>query len=155
MKTYKGTLEGAGLRVGIVVSRFNSVVTERLLTGALDGLRTHGVHDDDIQIVHVPGAFELPLFAKVLADTGRISAVVCLGAVVRGETPHFEYISSAVVTEICRLASVHSLPITLGVLTTNSIEQALERAGASPGNKGYEAAVTAIEMANLRKVITG
>lgn len=153
MKTHKGSLEAAGLRIGIVVSRFNSAVTDRLLSGALEALRTHGASERDIEIVQVPGAFEIPLFAKILADGGRLDAIVCLGAVVRGETPHFEYISAAVVDGIARLSVEHRLPIALGVLTTNSIEQALERSQPDPGNKGYEAAVTAIEMANLRKIV--
>jgi 6,7-dimethyl-8-ribityllumazine synthase len=144
-------LEGRGLRVAVVVSRFNSVVTERLLTGALDALREHGVADDHVEVVHVPGAFELPLPVKLLADAGRVDAAVCLGAVVRGETPHFEYISAAVVSELERLMVEHGVPVALGVLTTETVEQALERSGGRHGNKGREAAETAIEMANLRK----
>jgi 6,7-dimethyl-8-ribityllumazine synthase len=144
-------LEGRGLRVAVVVSRFNSVVTERLLTGALDALREHGVADDHVEVVHVPGAFELPLPVKLLADAGRVDAAVCLGAVVRGETPHFEYISAAVVSELERLMVEHGVPVALGVLTTETVEQALERSGGRHGSKGREAAETAIEMANLRK----
>jgi len=146
-------MEGAGLRVGIVVSRFNSLVTERLLAGALEALRTLGVGDDDVEVVHVPGAFELPVAAKLVVDRERVDAIVCLGAVVRGETPHFEYISQTVVNEICRLSVEHRMPTALGVLTTNNIEQALARSGEGPGNKGYEAASTAIEMANLRRLL--
>ncbi len=153
MKVHKGNLDGKGLRVGIVVSRFNSVVTERLLAGALDGLRKQGVTDDDIHVVHVPGAFEIPFLTRVLADGGRLDAIVCLGAVVRGETPHFEYISQAVVLEIARLSVEHRLPIALGVLTTDNVEQALARSQNDPGNKGYEAALTALELANVRKIV--
>jgi len=153
MKIHDGSLAAAGLRVGLVVSRFNGVVTERLLDGALEALRQHGAAETAIEVVRVPGAFEIPLFAKLLADSGRLDAVICLGAVVRGETPHFEYISAAVVNELCRLSVERRLPVALGVLTANTMEQALARAAAGPGNKGYEAAVTAIEMANLRKTV--
>jgi 6,7-dimethyl-8-ribityllumazine synthase len=149
MATANSEVNGAGLRIGVVVSRFNGAVTERLLAGALAALRAHGVAD--VEVVHVPGAFELPLPAKLMADTGRFDAVVCLGAVVRGETPHFEYISAAVVAELNRLTVDHGVPIALGVLTTENVEQALQRSGGTHGNKGAEAAVTAIQMANLRK----
>jgi 6,7-dimethyl-8-ribityllumazine synthase len=144
---------GEGLRIAVVVSRFNSVVTERLLAGAREALRAHGVGDESVEVVEVPGAFELPLPAKLMADSGRFDAVVCLGAVVRGETPHFEYISAAVVAELARLMVDHGVPVSLGVLTTNDIEQALERSGGKHGNKGAEAALTAIEMANLRRAL--
>lgn len=149
MKEHGSNLNGAALRVAVVVSRFNSVVTERLLAGALEALGKHGVQNEAVEVVRVPGAFELPLPVKLMADSGRFDAIVCLGAVVRGETPHFEYISAAVVTELNRLMVHHRLPITLGVLTTDNIEQALERSGGRHGNKGIEAAETAIEMANL------
>lgn len=151
MKKRERSLDGGGLRIAVVVSRFNGVVTERLLTGALDALREHGVPDDHVEVLHVPGAFELPLPVKLLADAGRVDAVVCLGAVVRGETPHFEYISAAVVSELERLMVDHGVPVALGVLTTETVEQALERSGGRHGNKGREAAETAIEMANLRR----
>ncbi len=150
---HRGAVDGTGLRIGVVVSRFNSVVTERLLAGALDALRKHGVADDAIEVVHVPGAFELPLPAKLLATVGRFDAVVCLGAVVRGETPHFDFISAAAVNELARLAVDSGRPVALGVLTTDSIEQALARAGGRHGNKGSEAAETALEMANLCTVL--
>jgi 6,7-dimethyl-8-ribityllumazine synthase len=153
MKVSKGTLDGAGLHVGIVVSRFNSVVTERLLQGAMAGLAKCGVVDKDIEIAHVPGAFEIPVLTRTYADSGRFDAIVCLGAVVRGETPHFEFISEAVVLEVARLSVEHRLPIALGVLTTNDVEQALARSQNDPGNKGYEAALTAVEMVNLRKIV--
>jgi 6,7-dimethyl-8-ribityllumazine synthase len=144
-------LSGEGLRIAVVVSRFNSIVTERLLAGARQALREQGVGDASVEVVEVPGAFELPLPAKLMADSGRFDAIVCLGAVVRGETPHFEYISAAVVAELNRVMVDHGIPVTLGVLTTNDIEQALERAGGRHGNKGAEAVLTAIEMANLRR----
>lgn len=153
MTTYKGRIDGTGLRIGVVVSRFNSVVTDRLLAGALEALRSHGLRDDDIEVVHVPGAFEIPLAARWLADRGQLDAIVCLGAVVRGETPHFEYIAAAAVNEISRLSATSGLPIALGVLTTNNIEQALARATGGHGNKGYEAATTALEMANLKLLL--
>ena len=151
MKTAEGRVEGTGLRVAIVASRFNSVVTERLLAGALDALHRHGVADDAIEVVRVPGAFEIPLATRLLAARGDLDAIVSLGALVKGETPHFDFISSWVVAELGRLSVEQRLPIALGVLTTNTVEQALERSGAKHGNKGFEAAVTAIEMANLRK----
>jgi 6,7-dimethyl-8-ribityllumazine synthase len=144
-------LNGEGLRIAIIVSRFNSIVTERLLDGARQALRENGVGDSAVQVVEVPGAFELPLPAKLMADSGRFDAIVCLGAVVRGETPHFEYISAAVVSELNRIMVDYGIPVTLGVLTTNDIEQALERAGGKHGNKGAEAVLTALEMANLRR----
>ena len=153
VKTREGKLDGAGLRVGVVASRFNSVVTERLLTGALDALCSHGVAQEAIEVVRVPGAFELALPTEMLAVGGRVDAIVCLGAVIKGETPHFDFIASWVVSEIGRLMVAHHVPIALGVLTTLSVEQALERSRAKHGNKGYEAALTAIEMANLCKVV--
>jgi 6,7-dimethyl-8-ribityllumazine synthase len=152
-KTHQGSQEGARLRVGVVVSRFNGVVTERLLAGALEQLRRCGVKDESIEVVHVPGAFEIPLPVRLLADSGRVDAVVCLGAVVRGETPHFEYISSAVFHQITRLMAEHRLPIALGILTTDTMEQALERSGGRHGNKGAEAAATAVEMATLGRTL--
>lgn len=150
-RQFTSSLDGARLRVGVVVSRFNSVVTERLLDGALDGLRRHGVDEAVVEIAHVPGAFELPLAADLYGRSRRLDAVVCLGAVVRGETPHFDVIAQWVVAEIGRLSVVHRMPMALGVLTTNTIEQALERAGGAHGNKGYDAALVAIEMANLAR----
>lgn len=153
MKTYEGKVDGTGLRVGVVVSRFNGAITQRLLAGAAEALRQHGVDEEHIEIVRVPGAFEIPQSAKLLAASGRFDAVVCLGALVRGETPHFEYIAMAVVNEIERLAVEYDLPMALGVLTTNTVDQGLARSGAGHGNKGHEAAVTAIEMANLRRAL--
>ncbi len=153
VKTLEGKVEGAGLRVGVVVSRFNSVVTERLLAGGLEALRRHGVADDAVTVVHVPGAFEIPLPTQSLAASGRLDAVVCLGAVIRGETPHFDFIAQWVVGEVGRLMVMHRVPIALGILTTNTVEQALERSGGQHGNKGYDAVLTAIEMANLQKIL--
>jgi len=150
-KVFKTSVDGAGLRVGVVVSRFNSVVTERLLDGAIEGLTANGVADAAIEVAHVPGAFELPLVAELYACSHRIDTVICLGAVVRGETPHFDMIAQWVVAEIGRLSVAHRKPMALGVLTTNTIEQALERAGGKHGNKGVDAAVAAIEMANLAR----
>ena len=148
---YESSLDGSGLRVGVIVSRFNSVVTDRLLEGALDGLRGHGVSDDRIRIASVPGAFELPLTAELMAHSRDVQTIACIGAIVRGETPHFDMIAQWVVAELGRLSVVHRLPMALGVLTTNTIEQALERAGGKHGNKGYDAALVAIEMANLAR----
>jgi len=148
-----GSLDGKGLRVGIVVARFNRSVTEGLLAGTLDALERHGVVDEDIAIVHVRGAFEVPFAARRLAGAGGYDALVCLGAVIRGETPHFEYIAAEVTRGIGRVVADHRLPIAFGVLTTDTIEQALERAGAGHGNKGYESAVTAIEMAQLGRLL--
>lgn len=153
MKTHQGGPDGSGLHVALVVSRFNSVVTERLLQGALGFLRSSGVAEDAIEVARVPGAFEIPLAAQAFADRGRVSAVICLGAVIRGETPHFEYISQAVFHSLAQISTQHRLPVALGVLTTNTLEQALARAGDDAGNKGREAAQTAIEMANLRKLL--
>lgn len=150
-RVHRGAQDGAQLRVGVVVSRFNGVVTERLLAGALEQLRQCGVKDEAIEVVHVPGAFEIPLPVRLLADSGRVDAVVCLGAVIRGETPHFEYISSTVFREISRLIIEHRIPIALGILTTDTVDQALERSGGRYGNKGAEAAATAVEMANVGK----
>jgi 6,7-dimethyl-8-ribityllumazine synthase len=152
-KRYERSLDGSGLHVGVVWSRFNHVVTERLLEGALDGLHRHGVPDDSIEIASVPGAFELPIVAALLAASGRIDTIVSLGAVVKGETPHFDMIAQWVVAELGRLSVAHRVPIALGVLTTNTLEQALERAGGRHGNKGQDAALAAIEMGNLARHI--
>src|SRR5215470_1299541 len=152
-RRFESSLDGSALRVGVVVSRFNGVVTEQLLEGALDCLRRNGVADKHIEVASVPGAFELPLVAGLMAASGRVDAVVCLGAVVKGETPHFDMIAQWVVAEIGRLSVAHRVPMALGVLTTNTIEQALERAGGAHGNKGCDAALAAIEMANLARQV--
>lgn len=152
-KTFEGRLSGQGLKFALVVARFNELVTERLLDGARDALRRHGVADDAVDVARVPGAFEIPLAAKTLAQSGRYDAVICLGAVIRGATPHFDYVASNVASGIAQAARETKLPILFGVLTTDTIEQALERAGAKAGNKGFDAAVAAIEMANLMRAL--
>lgn len=149
----QGGLEGAGLRIAVVVARFNRAVTTALLDGAIEGLRAHGVADDAVDVFHVPGAFEITLAADRTAATGRYAAIVCLGAVVRGETPHFEFISREVSRGVNDVACRHAVPVAFGVLTTDTMEQALARAGQGHGNKGFEAAVTALEMANLLRRI--
>ncbi|HVN83719.1 MAG TPA: 6,7-dimethyl-8-ribityllumazine synthase [Candidatus Binatia bacterium] len=147
-----GTLDGKGLRFGIAVSRFNNVVTDRLLAGALAALQKHGTADDDVEVLHVPGAFELPLAAELLASSGRVDGVVCLGAIIKGETIHNEVLASGVVVTLSQLSVRHRLPIAFGVLTTDTVEQALARAGAKAGNKGAEAALTVLEMARLKRL---
>jgi len=151
MKIYEGKLISQGQKFGVIVGRFNEFIGSKLLDGALDGLKRHGADEDDIEIVWVPGAFEIPLVAKKMAQAGKYDAVICLGAVIRGATPHFDYVSSEVSKGIASASLETGTPIIFGVLTTDTIEQAIERAGTKAGNKGYEAAVTAIEMANLLK----
>lgn len=145
----EGKLDATGLRFVVVVSRFNSFISDRLLDGALDALGRHGAEIDKLPVVKVPGAFEIPLVAKSLAASGRYDAVICLGAVIRGGTPHFEYVSSEVTKGIAQVSLETGVPIAFGVLTTDSVEQAIERAGTKAGNKGVEAAMSAIEMVNL------
>ena len=147
--TFQGELNGAGLRIAVVVSRFNETVTARLLSGARTALERHGVAQDDVDVAWVPGAFELPLAARKLAESRRYDAVVCLGAVIRGETPHFEYISAEVARGLGQVAQETGVPAIFGVLTPDTLEQALARAGGKAGDKGYDAAITGIEMANL------
>ncbi len=149
VRTLEGQLAAGGLAFGIVASRFNDFMTSRLLDGALDALRRHGADEERITVVKVPGAFEIPLAAKRLAASGQIDAVICLGTVIRGATPHFEYIAGEVAKGIAAAMLETGVPITFGVLTTDSLEQAVERAGSKGGNKGYDAACSAIEMANL------
>ncbi len=151
-KTFEGKLDAKGLRFGIVVSRFNSFICDRLVEGSMDALVRHGAAEQDIQLARVPGAFEIPLTAKKMAESGRYDAVICLGAVIRGATPHFDYVSSEVSKGIASVSLETGVPIAFGVLTTDNIEQAIERAGTKAGNKGSEAAATAIEMVNLLKV---
>lgn len=142
------------MKVGVVCSRFNSVVTDRLLAGALEGLRGCDVSDEAIEVARVPGAFEIPLIvAQMLNSADRLDAIVTLGAVIRGETAHFDFIADWVVAEVGRLMVAHRVPIALGILTTNSVEQGLERSGGRHGNKGYESAQTAVEMANLLRAM--
>jgi len=150
---FEGMLLGEGLKFGLVISRFNEFITRRLLEGAQDALLRHGVSQENIDIAWVPGSFEIPLIAKKLAETKRYDAVICLGAVIRGGTPHFEYIASEVTKGIAKVALEAGLPVIYGVITADSLEQAIERAGTKEGNKGFEAAVNAIEMANLMKSI--
>ncbi len=149
----EGKLDASGMKFGIIVSRFNSFVTERLLEGSLEGLKNHGAEEKDIDIVRVPGAFEIPLLAHTMAATGRYNALICLGAVIRGDTPHFEYIAEEVARGIGSAILQHRIPISFGVLTTNNVEQAMERAGVRTENKGFEAALVAIEMASLAREI--
>lgn len=150
-RTYEGYLVGNGLKVGIVVARFNEFINGKLLSGAEDALIRHGVAQEDIDIAWVPGAFEIPFVAKKMAATSKYDAVITLGTVIRGATAHFEYVSNEATKGIAQAGLETGVPIIFGVLTTDSIEQAIERAGTKAGNKGYEAAVTAIEMANLCK----
>jgi 6,7-dimethyl-8-ribityllumazine synthase len=151
MKVYEGNLIGQNLKFGIIVGRFNEFIGGKLLSGTLDGLKRHGVDEEDLEIFWVPGAFEIPLTAKKLAASGKYDAVICLGAVIRGATPHFDYVSNEVSKGIAATSLETGVPVVFGVLTTDTIEQAIERAGTKSGNKGYEAAETAIEMANLFK----
>ena len=150
---FAGQLDASGQKVGIVVGRFNSFIGERLVEGAIDALVRHGASEDQIDIARVPGAFEIPLTAQKMADTGNYDAIVCLGAVIRGATPHFDYVSNEVTKGVASVSLATGVPIAFGVLTTDTIEQAVERAGTKAGNKGFEAAVTAIEMVNLFKSI--
>lgn len=151
MQEIAGKLDGKELHVGIVVSRFNASVTDRLLRGALSALQRCGVDDEDVVVVRVPGGFEIPAAAQALAKRPGIDAIVCLGAVIRGETPHFDYICSHVVQGIRKVALQGTLPVTFGVLTTNDVEQALNRAGLKYGNKGEEAALSAVEMVHVMR----
>lgn len=149
----EGKLDAAGQKFGIVVSRFNSFISERLLEGAVDALVRHGAADGDITVARVPGAFEIPLTAKKLVASGKFDAVICLGAVIRGSTPHFDYVASEVSKGVAHVSLDAGIPVVFGVLTTDTIEQAVERAGTKAGNKGFDAAVTAIETVNLFKEI--
>jgi len=149
MITYEGKLISEGLKYGIVVGRFNEFIGGKLLSGAIDGLKRHGVEESEIELVWVPGAFEIPLAAKKMAKSKKYDAVICLGAVIKGSTPHFDFVSSEVSKGIANVSLDTEVPVIFGVLTTDTIEQAIERAGTKAGNKGYDAAVTAIEMANL------
>ncbi|CAH2032064.1 6,7-dimethyl-8-ribityllumazine synthase [Trichlorobacter ammonificans] len=149
----EGNLDAKGLKFGIVVSRFNSFICERLLEGALDAIIRHGGSDADINVARVPGAYEIPLTAQKMAESRKYDAVICLGAVIRGSTPHFDYVAAEVSKGVASVSLATGLPIAFGVLTTDTIEQAVERAGTKAGNKGFEAAVTAIETANLFKAL--
>ena len=151
MKTYEGSLLAEGLKIGIIAARFNEFITSKLLGGALDALHRHGANDDDLELAWVPGSFEIPLVAMKMAQSERYDAVICLGAVIRGATPHFDLVSSEVTKGIAQAGLKTGVPIIFGVLTTDNIEQAIERAGTKAGNKGFDAAMTAIETVNLLK----
>jgi 6,7-dimethyl-8-ribityllumazine synthase len=152
-KTLEGKLIAKGLKFGMVLSRFNNFIAERLLEGALDALKRSGAEEEDCAVARVPGAFEIPLAAKKMLKTGRYDAIICLGCLIRGATPHFEYIATEVTKGIAHLSLESEIPISFGVLITDTIEQAIERAGTKVGNKGFDAAMSAIEMANLMKEI--
>jgi 6,7-dimethyl-8-ribityllumazine synthase len=152
-KVFEGMLLGEGLKFGVVISRFNEFVTKKLLDGAKDALLRHGVSEGDIDVAWVPGSFEIPLVAKKLAQTKKYDAIICLGAVIRGETPHHEYIATEVTKGIAKIGLEYELPVSFGIITADSLEQAIERAGTKAGNRGADAAVDAIEMANLIKSV--
>ncbi len=152
-KLHEAKLIAEGKKFALVVSRFNDFITERLLSGALDALIRSGAADEDLEVIKVPGAFEIPLVAKKMANTKRFDAVICLGAVIRGSTPHFDYISAEVSKGVAMAGMESEIPIIFGVITTDTIEQAIERAGTKAGNKGWSAAITAVEMANLFELI--
>jgi len=150
-KIWEGDLGASGIRFGIVVSRFNEFMTQRLLEGALDALVRHGAKEEDIEIVRVPGAFEIPLMAKVMANSKRYDAIIAIGVVIRGATPHFDYVATEVTKGIAQVQLETGVPIGFGIITSDTIEQAIERAGSKAGNKGWQAAMAAIEMANILK----
>jgi len=152
-KIIEAKLLAEGKKFALVVSRFNNFITDRLQDGAVDGLLRSVARDNDIEIVKVPGAFEIPLMAKKIAATGRYHAVICLGAVIRGATPHFDYVSAEVSKGIAAVSLESEVPVIFGILTTDTIEQAIERAGAKAGNKGWDAAISAVEMANLLDIV--
>ncbi len=153
MKLVEGNVVGTGIKVAIVAARFNEFIVSKLVGGAVDALKRHGVEDNNITLSYVPGAFEIPLIAKKFAKSGKYDAVICLGAVIKGATPHFDYVCNEAAKGIGSVGLETEVPVIFGVLTTNNIEQAIERAGTKAGNKGYDAAVTAIEMVNLLKQI--
>ncbi len=153
-KLFEGMLLGEGLKFGLVLSRFNEFITKKLLEGAEDALLRHGVSQENIDVTWVPGSFEIPLFAKKLAETKRYDAIICLGAVIRGGTPHHEYIATEVTKGIAKVGLEFGLPVAYGIITADTLEQAIERAGTKEGNKGFQAAMSAIEMANLSKEIS-
>lgn len=153
MKVYEGKLVSKGVKVGIVAARFNEFITSKLLGGAIDGLKRHEVKEEDIEVAWVPGAFEIPLIASKMAKSGKYDAVICLGAVIRGATSHYDYVCSEVSKGIAAVSLNSDIPVLFGVLTTDTIEQAIERAGTKAGNKGFECAEGAIEMVNLIREI--
>jgi 6,7-dimethyl-8-ribityllumazine synthase len=152
-KRYEGMLLGEGLRFGIVISRFNEFISQKLLDGTQDALTRHGVKDEDIDIAWTPGSFEIPLVAKYLCESGKYNAIVCLGAIIRGGTPHFEYLASEVTKGIAKVELEAKVPVAYGIITADTLEEAIERAGTKMGNKGFDAAVSAIEMANLVQIL--
>ncbi|RLE07015.1 6,7-dimethyl-8-ribityllumazine synthase [Candidatus Aerophobetes bacterium] len=153
MKVFKGRIKGKGLRFGIIVSRFNEFITQKLLEGATDALLRHEVRDEDIEVVWVPGAFEIPSLASRLAKSKRFNALICLGAVIRGATPHFDLVATQLARGISSLAMREEIPVIFGVITADTLEQAIERAGTKAGNRGWDAAISAMEMANLYEEI--
>lgn len=152
-KTFEGSLSAKGLKIAVVVSRFNDFIGERLLAGAVDTLVRSGARDGDVEVVKVPGSFEMPLVVSRLASTARHDAIICLGAIIRGSTPHFDYIAAEAAKGIARASLDSGTPVAFGIITADSLEQAIERAGTKSGNKGRDAALTAIEMANVLKVL--
>lgn len=149
MKTFEGKLVSKSIKVGIVAARFNEFITSKLIGGAMDGLTRHGVQEEDISLAWVPGAFEIPLIASKMAASGKYDAVICLGAVIRGSTSHYDYVCAEVSKGIAQVSLQSQVPVLFGVLTTDTIEQAIERAGTKAGNKGYDCALSAVEMVNL------
>lgn len=155
MKTYEGSMVANHMKVGIVAARFNEFITSKLLGGTMDGLLRHGVQEEDVQVAWVPGAFEIPLIAAKMAKSGKYDAVICLGAVIRGSTSHYDYVCAEVSKGIAHVSLESDIPVMFGVLTTDTIEQAIERAGTKAGNKGYDCALGAVEMVNLIRQIEG
>ena len=155
MKTYEGSLVAKSMKVAIVAARFNEFITSKLIGGAMDGLTRNGVQEDEVHLVWVPGAFEIPLVASKLAKSGKYDAVICLGAVIRGSTSHYDYVCAEVSKGIATVSLDSQIPVLFGVLTTDTIEQAIERAGTKAGNKGYDCALSAVEMVNLIREIEG
>ncbi|MBE9503846.1 MAG: 6,7-dimethyl-8-ribityllumazine synthase [Proteobacteria bacterium] len=153
VKSVEGNLNAKGLKIAIVLSRFNGFIGERLLEGALDAIKRHDGDEKAVQVARVPGAFEIPLISKKLAEKKKFDAIICLGAVIRGDTPHFDYVASEVSKGVAQVSLETGIPVSFGVITTDNLEQAIERAGTKAGNKGFEAATSAIEMANLIKEI--
>jgi len=153
MKIYEGKLVSKGIKIGIVAARFNEFIVSKLLGGALDGLKRHDVNEEDIEVAWVPGAFEIPLIASKMAKSGKYDAIICLGAVIRGSTSHYDYVCSEVSKGVAHVSLNSDIPVMFGVITTENIEQAIERAGTKAGNKGYDSALSAIEMVNLIKEI--
>ncbi len=153
MKIFEGSMIAGGMKIGIVASRFNEFITSKLISGAVDGLKRHGVEDDDISLAWVPGAFEIPVIAKKMALSGNYDAVICLGAVIRGATSHYDYVCNEVSKGVAHISLETGVPVLFGILTTENIEQAIERAGTKAGNKGYDCALSAIEMVNLSKAL--